>query len=110
MPRNRRTLRDEVRRQRPQADVDELIGAGLVLVGGRPATDPDLELARGTEVIVLRPVALRGTTKLRAALDRFRVPVSGRVALDVGAGAGGFTRALLDAGAVRVYAADAGFG
>lgn len=33
-----------------------------------------------------------------------------RMALDAGAAAGGFTRALLDAGARRVYAVDAGFG
>lgn len=32
------------------------------------------------------------------------------MALDVGAAAGGFTRALLDAGARRVYAVDAGHG
>jgi 23S rRNA (cytidine1920-2'-O)/16S rRNA (cytidine1409-2'-O)-methyltransferase len=53
---------------------------------------------------------LRGEVKLRAALGAFRVDVAGRVALDVGAAAGGFTRVLLDAGAARVYAVDAGFG
>jgi len=53
---------------------------------------------------------LRGEAKLRAALDAFAVEVAGRVALDVGAAAGGFTRALLSAGAARVYAVDAGHG
>lgn len=38
------------------------------------------------------------------------MPVDGRVALDVGAAAGGFTRALLARGARRVYAVDAGHG
>lgn len=38
------------------------------------------------------------------------MPAADRVALDVGAAAGGFTRALLDAGARRVYAVDAGYG
>src|SRR5262245_23079822 len=58
----------------------------------------------------LRPVALRGEAKLRHGLRAMAVPVEGRVALDVGAAAGGFTRVLLEAGAVRVYAVDAGHG
>jgi 23S rRNA (cytidine1920-2'-O)/16S rRNA (cytidine1409-2'-O)-methyltransferase len=53
---------------------------------------------------------LRGEPKLRAALSGFGVLVEGRVCLDLGAAAGGFTRVLLDAGATRVYAVDAGFG
>ena len=53
---------------------------------------------------------LRGEAKLQAALDRFQISVDGRVALDVGASAGGFTRVLLRAGALRVYAVDAGHG
>jgi 23S rRNA (cytidine1920-2'-O)/16S rRNA (cytidine1409-2'-O)-methyltransferase len=36
--------------------------------------------------------------------------VDGRIALDVGAAAGGFTSALLERGARRVYAVDAGHG
>ncbi|HEX4906834.1 MAG TPA: SAM-dependent methyltransferase [Acidimicrobiales bacterium] len=53
---------------------------------------------------------LHGVEKLTFALDRFGVDVRGRVAFDCGASTGGFTRALLDAGASRVYAVDAGFG
>ena len=53
---------------------------------------------------------LRGEPKLAAALDGFGVSVAGRVALDLGAAAGGFTRVLLREGAARVYAVDAGFG
>lgn len=47
---------------------------------------------------------------MRAALANFDVRVTGRICLDVGAAAGGFTRVLLEAGAERVYAVDAGFG
>jgi 23S rRNA (cytidine1920-2'-O)/16S rRNA (cytidine1409-2'-O)-methyltransferase len=53
---------------------------------------------------------LRGEAKLQAALREFGVGAEGRVALDVGAAAGGFTRVLLDAGAARVYAVDTGHG
>ena len=53
---------------------------------------------------------LRGEAKLRAALQEFNVSVAGRIALDVGAAAGGFTRVLLADGATRVYAVDAGHG
>jgi 23S rRNA (cytidine1920-2'-O)/16S rRNA (cytidine1409-2'-O)-methyltransferase len=48
--------------------------------------------------------------KLETALQEFGVTVRQRIALDIGAGAGGFTIALLDAGAQRVYAVDAGHG
>lgn len=47
---------------------------------------------------------------MRAALSGFDVLIAGRVCLDLGAAAGGFTRVLLEAGASRVYAVDAGFG
>lgn len=53
---------------------------------------------------------LRGEAKLRAALAGFDVRAEGRVCIDLGAAAGGFTRVLLEAGAVRVYAVDVGFG
>lgn len=53
---------------------------------------------------------LRGEAKLHAALTGFGIDVDGRVCLDLGAAAGGFTRVLLDAGAARVYAVDVGFG
>lgn len=53
---------------------------------------------------------LRGEAKLEAALAAFAVAVRGRVALDAGASAGGFTRTLLRHGACRVYAVDAGHG
>lgn len=53
---------------------------------------------------------LHGREKLAFALEHFGVEVAGRVAFDCGASTGGFTRALLDAGATRVFAVDAGFG
>lgn len=53
---------------------------------------------------------LRGRVKLAAALERLGIDARGAVALDAGAAAGGFVQALLDAGARRVYAVEAGHG
>jgi 23S rRNA (cytidine1920-2'-O)/16S rRNA (cytidine1409-2'-O)-methyltransferase len=52
----------------------------------------------------------RAGLKLEAALDRFEVPVEGRVCADLGASTGGFTDCLLQRGAARVHACDVGYG
>ncbi|MFZ0181006.1 MAG: SAM-dependent methyltransferase [Candidatus Dormiibacterota bacterium] len=65
---------------------------------------------RSAEATLTTRAPLRGEAKLHAALSGFDVRVTGRVCLDLGAAAGGFTRVLLEAGASRVYAVDAGFG
>lgn len=91
-------------------DPAQAITNGRVTVDGAPVTNPR-SLARADAAIrLLMPEPLRGTRKLRGALKSLRVPLAGAVALDVGAAAGGFTQALLEAGARRVYAVDAGSG
>ena len=86
------------------------IAAGEVLVDGVPVTNPRSRLRAGARVTRRPATSLRGSAKLRAALEAFAVDVAGRVAMDVGAAAGGFTTVLLEAGARRVYAVDAGHG
>lgn len=106
-----RTLVDEVARLRPDVgDPAAAIRAGRVLVDGRFVDNPASGVRRGASVVVRDEVALRGEAKLGAALARFDVTLAGRVALDAGAAAGGFTRVLLAAGVRRVYAVDAGYG
>jgi 23S rRNA (cytidine1920-2'-O)/16S rRNA (cytidine1409-2'-O)-methyltransferase len=81
-----------------------------VLVDGRPIDNPRSLVRKGARITLRVEASLRGEAKLRAALAAFGVSPAGRVALDLGAAAGGFTRVLLQAGASRVYAVDAGYG
>jgi 23S rRNA (cytidine1920-2'-O)/16S rRNA (cytidine1409-2'-O)-methyltransferase len=109
--RSLRRLVHEVARALPEiADPDREIRTGAIVVDGRVMTNPATLVRDGASIArrVERP--LRGEAKLRAALEAFAVGVRGRIALDAGAAAGGFTRVLLEAGARRVYAVDAGHG
>jgi 23S rRNA (cytidine1920-2'-O)/16S rRNA (cytidine1409-2'-O)-methyltransferase len=92
-------------------DPARLISSGRVRVDGVVASNPRARIPRGAAVAMAgQPQLPRGTRKLQAALSCFAVPAAGRVALDLGAATGGFTLALLAAGARRVYAVDAGHG
>jgi 23S rRNA (cytidine1920-2'-O)/16S rRNA (cytidine1409-2'-O)-methyltransferase len=107
-----RRLDEFVAEAYPQLDPDEAVRSGSILVDGFVAANP-ATLVRAGASIALRPehdAPLRGEAKLLAALDAFSIPVAGRVGLDVGAAAGGFTRVLLGRGARHVYAVDAGHG
>lgn len=90
-----------------------LIMAGQVVVddhtvdkaGQQVTIDADIRL-KGEQL----PYVSRGGLKLRKALDEFGVDVAGLVAVDVGSSTGGFTDCLLQAGAVKVFAIDVGYG
>jgi 23S rRNA (cytidine1920-2'-O)/16S rRNA (cytidine1409-2'-O)-methyltransferase len=105
-----RRLADLVGELEPGADPAVLVATGEIEVDGFAVTNPEARVPAGAQVRRRRPVSLRGEAKLSAALAAFDIGVLGRVALDVGAAAGGFTRVLLGAGARRVYAVDAGHG
>lgn len=87
--------------------------AGQVIVGDHTvdkaghqvAVDADIRLRGAATQFVSR-----GGLKLRKALDEFGVDVAGLVAVDVGSSTGGFTDCLLQAGAVKVFAIDVGYG
>jgi 23S rRNA (cytidine1920-2'-O)/16S rRNA (cytidine1409-2'-O)-methyltransferase len=94
----------------PELDAEAEIRAGHIWVDGFPRTNPAMRVAARASVVLRTPQPLAGEAKLRAALAAFAPAVAGRIALDIGAAAGGFTRVLLESGARRVYAVDAGFG
>ena len=89
-----------------------LIEAGSVLVDGAVVTKPSFSVESGSAPTVViqdkLPYVGRGGLKLEAALDAFGVDPAGMTAIDVGASTGGFTDCLLQRGATRVYAIDAG--
>lgn len=89
-----------------------MIMAGEVLVNGAMVDKPGTPIKAEAEITVKSKPRFvsRGGDKLAAALDAFDVPVQGAVCADVGASTGGFTDALLQYGAARVYAMDVGYG
>ena len=91
-------------------DPARLIKDGTVLVNGLPAESPRTRVRADAAIAIRHPRLLRGTIKLAHALAVFGIDAAGAIALDLGAAAGGFTQALLDAGAARVYAVDVGTG
>lgn len=90
----------------------QLIRAGQVLVDDRVHDKPGMQVPLDADIRLRErlPYASRGGLKLEAALDTFRIDVSGAVAADVGASTGGFTDCLLQRGAAKVYAIDVGYG
>lgn len=86
--------------------------AGEVTLGGTLLTKPGHLIDEHADLRRAAPPRFvgRGGEKLAHALDRFRLDVGGRVALDAGASTGGFTDCLRQAGAARIYAVDVGYG
>lgn len=89
-----------------------LILAGEVYCQGQKAAKAGQSVSDdvAVEVRARPPYVGRGGFKLAAALRHFEIGVTGAVCLDIGASTGGFTDALLQAGAARVHAVDVGAG
>ena len=98
---------------RSRGEAQARIDAGEVTVDGVAASKASADVSAGAMLTVAdsgpRWVS-RGALKLDSALSSFRLNVSGRRALDVGASTGGFTEVLLARGAVSVHAVDVGHG
>ena len=95
-----------------RAKAQALIMAGQVRVDGQTA----LKAAAAIEPHSMLTIdagprfVSRGGEKLDAALDAFKLSVTGLTCADVGASTGGFTDCLLQRGAAKVYALDVGKG
>jgi len=90
-----------------------LILAGKVLVNGQKIEKSGAPVDREAEVRLLGEdlkYVSRGGLKLEKALEHWKINVTGKICLDVGASTGGFTDCLLQYGAARVIAVDTGHG
>ncbi|MFQ5959823.1 MAG: TlyA family RNA methyltransferase [Candidatus Methylomirabilales bacterium] len=108
---DQRLLEEELVESRERAR--RLILAGQVRVDGQRVDKPGTLVAPGAAVTIVgpkHPFVSRGGVKLQAALETFHISVKDKVCIDVGAGTGGFTDCLLQAGAARVIALDVGHG
>jgi 23S rRNA (cytidine1920-2'-O)/16S rRNA (cytidine1409-2'-O)-methyltransferase len=96
-----------------RARARDLILRGEVRIGEAVVTRPAARVTANQTIVIAsfdEHYVSRGVRKLDAALEHFGYDPAGRIALDVGASAGGFTSVLLRRGAVRVYAVDVGSG
>ncbi len=90
-----------------------IVLAGRVLVNEQKVEKPGSPVSMEATIRLLgedMPYVSRGGLKLAAALDHWKIDVTGRACLDVGASTGGFTDCLLQRGAAHVTAVDTGFG
>ena len=92
----------------------EMILSGDISLDGRVVSKPSFAVSEDEKPdISVRPAVRyvgRGGIKLAHAIDSFEIDLSGAVCADVGASTGGFTDALLKAGAKLVYAIENGQG
>jgi 23S rRNA (cytidine1920-2'-O)/16S rRNA (cytidine1409-2'-O)-methyltransferase len=86
--------------------------AGEVLLNGQKASKPGqpADPDAAVELLARPPYVSRGGLKLAGALQHFAIDPSGKICVDIGSSTGGFTDALLQAGAARVHAVDVGAG
>ena len=90
-----------------------LIMAGKVMVKGKKVEKAGERVLADADIVLTGddiPYVSRGGLKLEKAMDEFKIDVTGKVAMDVGASTGGFTDCLLQRGAKKVYAIDVGYG
>ena len=96
-------------RERAQA----LILAGRVLVDEQKVDKPGAQVEEHSVLRLLgedNRYVSRGGLKLEAALAHWKIDLTGRACVDVGASTGGFTDCMLQHGAASVLAIDTGYG
>jgi 23S rRNA (cytidine1920-2'-O)/16S rRNA (cytidine1409-2'-O)-methyltransferase len=96
-------------RDRAQA----LVMAGVVYSGSKRLDKAGMQLPQNIELELKGrdyPWVSRGGLKLDHALEFFKINITDKICLDIGASTGGFCDVLLSRGASRIYAVDVGHG
>lgn len=97
-----------------RTEAKRIILSGEVSVGGKLVNKPSFDVSENDSSVSVNSLskkyASRGGFKLEGALSDFKIDVSGRLAIDIGASSGGFTDCLLQGGASHVISVDSGFG
>lgn len=94
-----------------RAQAKSLIELGRVSINGKAISKAGELVEEDAEFVVDSPDYVgRGAFKLEAALEQFKISVSDKTLIDIGASTGGFTEVLLRAGAKKVFAVDVGRG
>jgi 23S rRNA (cytidine1920-2'-O)/16S rRNA (cytidine1409-2'-O)-methyltransferase len=102
--------------QRPDLSrtlIQSLIIQGKVTIDGVIITKPGTQVSPESTITIdaqTPKYVSRGGFKLEAALDHFKLDVSGLIALDAGISTGGFTDCLLQNNISHVYGIDVGYG
>lgn len=89
-----------------------LILTGNVLVNDEPKDKPGEKYPENVEIRLRGEISRfvgRGGEKIDAIFDHFQISLEQVVAIDIGASTGGFTDAMLQRGASKVYAVDVGY-
>jgi shikimate kinase len=96
-------------RERAQA----MVLSGRVLVNEQKVEKAGAGVAADAEIRLLGEdlkYVGRGGLKLEAALESWKIDLTGRSCMDIGASTGGFTDCMLQHGAAEVIAVDTGYG
>ena len=92
-----------------RSQAKSMIENGDVTVNGKVSKKAGEIFDSEADIQVNAPLFVgRGALKLEEALKQFKISVSNKVFLDVGASTGGFTEVLLNHGAIKIYAIDVG--
>jgi 23S rRNA (cytidine1920-2'-O)/16S rRNA (cytidine1409-2'-O)-methyltransferase len=92
-----------------RSQAKSMIENGDVTVNGKVSKKAGEIFDSESDIQVNSPLFVgRGALKLEEALKQFKITISDKIFLDVGASTGGFTEVLLNHGAVKVYAIDVG--